>query len=125
MRTVNVNLFTLALIVILSLFIGSLFKKQVVIVDSYKHKFDSLESIIIQNELMKEQALNARDSARKALVDIKAKDEMLKRMIHLREQEYNENRSINIQRWNKLTNDELAKEAIRIYEESVPNPLFQ
>ena len=123
-KQISINVPVLGLIILLCLFIGGMFGKKTAIQQDNKYKYDSLERVIqTQDYIMRENA-EQRDSAVAVARKVQIKFDSIERVIRRERVKYDEEQKRSRERLLQMSDNELAKEAISVYEKAHPTPLF-
>lgn len=125
-KSININLPTLGILVVLALYLGSLFSSDEELADNsaFQHKYDSIEHVTKNLTMILSQTSQARDSARKEASRLKYEYDSISRARNHREEVYKYESEKYRRLYLEMTSDELSKEAERIYNEAHPVPLF-
>lgn len=123
-KQVTLNLPVLALIVIFCIFVGGIFGRKTVTTDNFQYKYDSLENVIKANDQIMNETAMERDSARAALKKYVFISDSIQKVRKVEIFRYEQERKADRERWEKLSDDDLVKEAIQLYEKAHPTPLF-
>lgn len=123
-KQVIINIPLLGLIILLCLFLGGMFGKQIVIQQDNEYKYDSLEQVIkTQDYIMRENA-EQRDSAIATARKVQIKFDSIERVRRAERIKYDEEKKHSRERWLQMSDNELVKEATIVYEKAHPTPLF-
>jgi len=123
-KRISINAVTLGILVILCLFVGSLFTGSGKSVNNLQHRYDSIEQVTKKLTMILSETSEARDSARRETAKLKYRYDSIQRKRDDRAEIYKHESERYRKLYLQMTKDELAKEAERIYREAHPAPLF-
>lgn len=125
-KSININLITLGILVVLALYIGSLLTSDAEQGDNshLQHKYDSIEQVTKSLTMVLSETSKERDSARQEANKLQYEYDSIGRVRKHREQVYKYESEKYRRLYLEMTDDELSKEAERVYNEAHPVPLF-
>jgi hypothetical protein len=122
----NLNLIVICVVAVLALLTGSMFRGCEGDVDTsvFKHKYDSINQLIISKEMLLRETSEERDSARQVASELQSKVDSIQRQIVVRDEKHKREMAVVRAKFLKMGVDELAGEAKKVYTQAHPAPLF-